>query len=200
MPGQLKVDEIVDTAGTGPVTALNGLKADSLTNIAGTAGYPLMRLETAKTATGTSVDFTGIPGWAKKITVMLNGVSTNGTSIPVVRLGSGTVQTTGYKYSVMQIINSTTSLGSAANSSTGIILWASGWQAAYDLIGNITLVLVTGTTWSASAVLGSTGTVQGTTCAGNVALSGAIDRLQITTSNGTDAFDAGTINILIEGY
>ena len=134
MPGQLKVDEIVDTAGTGPVTALNGLKADSLTNIAGTAGYPLMRLETAKTATGTSVDFTGIPGWAKKITVMLNGVSTNGTSIPVVRLGSGTVQTTGYKYSVMQIINSTTSLGSAANSSTGIILWASGWQAAYDLI------------------------------------------------------------------
>ena len=29
---------------------------------------------------GTSIDFTGIPSWVKRITVMFNGVSTNGTS------------------------------------------------------------------------------------------------------------------------
>jgi hypothetical protein len=34
---------------------------------------------------------------------------------------------------------------------------------------------------------------------GNVSLSGTLDRVRITTVNGTDTFDAGSINILYEG-
>jgi hypothetical protein len=33
---------------------------------------------------------------------------------------------------------------------------------------------------------------------GGVALGGALDRVRITTVNGTDTFDAGSINILYE--
>ena len=32
-----------------------------------------------------------------------------------------------------------------------------------------------------------------------VTLSSTLDRIRITTVNGTDTFDAGTINILVEG-
>jgi hypothetical protein len=35
--------------------------------------------------------------------------------------------------------------------------------------------------------------------AGAVTLSGTLDRVRITTVNGTDTFDAGSINILYEG-
>ena len=37
-----------------------------------------------------------------------------------------------------------------------------------------------------------------TICAGRVTLSGALDRVRVTTVNGTDTFDAGSINILYE--
>jgi hypothetical protein len=56
-----------------------------------------MVLETAKASTsGTSVDFTGIPSWVKRVTVMFSGVSTNGTSVVLVQLGAGSVTTSGY--------------------------------------------------------------------------------------------------------
>lgn len=58
---------------------------------------PRMQLGTAVASTsGTSIDFTGIPSWAKKITVMFSGVSTSGTSVIQIQLGSGSVQTSGY--------------------------------------------------------------------------------------------------------
>jgi hypothetical protein len=33
---------------------------------------------------------------------------------------------------------------------------------------------------------------------GNVTLSAVLDRVRITTANGTDTFDAGSVNILYE--
>ena len=58
---------------------------------------PRMQLMTAQNSTsGTSIDFTGIPSWVKKITVMFNGVSTNGASNLRIQLGSTTMQTSGY--------------------------------------------------------------------------------------------------------
>ena len=45
----------------------------------------------------TSCDFTGIPAWARKVNVMLYTISTNGTNIPLLRVGdSGGLKTTGY--------------------------------------------------------------------------------------------------------
>lgn len=48
------------------------------------------------TTSGTSIDFTGIPSWAKKITVMFSAVSTNGTSPIQVQIGAGSVSNSGY--------------------------------------------------------------------------------------------------------
>jgi hypothetical protein len=52
---------------------------------------------TAQASTsGTSINFTDIPSWVKRITVMFNGVSTSGTSIRQAQLGAGSVTTSGY--------------------------------------------------------------------------------------------------------
>ena len=60
-------------------------------------GSSILTSGTAQASTsGTAIDFTGIPSWAKRITVMFNGVSTNGTSNPQIQLGSGSPTTSGY--------------------------------------------------------------------------------------------------------
>ena len=67
---------------------------------------------------GTSIDFTGIPSWVKRITVMLNGVSTNGTSPKLVQLGSASISTTGYLSSGL----TASSAGTLVTSSTAGML------------------------------------------------------------------------------
>jgi hypothetical protein len=39
----------------------------------------------------------------------------------------------------------------------------------------------------------------GGTTQGSVTLSGTLDRIRLTTANGTDTFDAGSVNIMYEG-
>ena len=143
---------------------------------------------------GTSIDFTGIPSWVKRITVMFSGVSTNGTSIIQLQLGdSGGIETTGYT-SGAWLANTTN-----ANSTTGLII--SGANAANFLFdGNMIVCLVDSATnkWSFSSTM--SGSVSGMNSMGGGAksLSATLDRVRITTVNGTDTFDAGSINILYE--
>jgi hypothetical protein len=159
----------------------------------------LMFLETAQaTTSGTSINFTGIPSWAKKITVMFNGVSTNGTSLPQIQVGSGSFTTTGYVGSA--------SYGGAggnqqANLTSGFPLSTTGvyTSAAFLIYGGIQLINITSNTW----LINGTTTIASASVsalAGQIVLSGTLDRLRLTTVNGTDTFDAGSINILIEGY
>lgn len=157
---------------------------------------------TAATASGTSVDFTGIPSWVKRITVMFNNVSTNGSSLPQIQLGSGSVTTSGYTcYNALYGASGTT----GSTISTGIGLYPSGqWGASGVIYGNVqfTLQNAASNTWTASGAYGgvnSVGAASNLTTAGYVALSGVVDRIRITTVNGTDTFDAGTINIMYEG-
>ena len=142
---------------------------------------------------GTSIDFTGIPSWVKRVTVMFSGVSTSGTSTKLVQIGSGSIVTTGY-------LSTGSSIGSASaastNSTTGFLIYS---NAATDLIsGTMILNLVSGNTWisSLSAKSFTTGSVVG---GGDITLSGVLDRVRITTTNGTDTFDAGSVNLLWEG-
>jgi hypothetical protein len=143
---------------------------------------------------GTSIDFTGIPSWVKRITVMFSGVSTNGSSIIQVQIGtSGGIQNTGYA-SGAWLSNTSNS-----NSTTGFIVSGS-MSAAYVFDGNLTLALLNSATglWSFNSVLsGSTAGIN-SIGAGSKTLSGTLDRVRITTVNGTDTFDAGSINILYE--
>ena len=152
---------------------------------------------TAVTASGTSVDFTGIPSWAKRVTIMFNGVSTTGASAPQIQIGAGSVTTSGY-LGANSVIAASSVATAVFTTGFGIGVNTSGWAAAQVVSGTITLTLMTGNTWTAS---GSAGTSTGTgvyLTAGGVSLGGALDRVRITTVNGTDTFDAGTINIMWE--
>ena len=146
---------------------------------------------------GTSIDFTGIPSWVKRITVMFNGVSTNGSSIPQVQVGAGSVTTSGYVSSVNSIQNSTAASATATSGFT--LITGANYAASVALVGAIRLNLISGNTWIAEGSIGRTdATPTIGTVAGSIALSGTLDRVRITTVNGTDTFDAGSINILYE--
>lgn len=141
---------------------------------------------------GTSIDFTSIPSWVKRITVMFNGVSTSGTSLPIIQLGdAGGIETTGYDgyWWISASYRGSTSSGIVVN---GLAINSS---ATY---GQITICLVGSNLWSFNATTTDAGAQMGQICSGSKALSATLDRIRITTVNGTDTFDAGTINILYE--
>lgn len=163
------------------------------------AGGSLTLATAQATTSGTSIDFTGIPSWVKRITVMLAGVSTNGGSPVQVQLGAviGGVETTGY--------NAASAIGLATNtfSTTAITTGfaeASG-AAAVVRHGSAILSLMDLSTnlWSMTYNIGTTDTQRVFLIYGTKSLSGALDRIRLTTVNGTDTFDAGSVNILYEG-
>lgn len=154
-------------------------------------------LETVKNATGTSVDFTGIPSWVKRITVMFNGVSTSGSSSQQIQLGTGsgpTFATSGYNGASAAV--NMISNGSAEANTTGFRVTAN--QSGSDIYyGAIQLLLVTGNTWVESGTLNvAAGRIS--VSSGSNALGAVLTAIRITTVNGTDTFDAGSINILYE--
>ena len=146
---------------------------------------------------GTSIDFTSIPSWVKRITVMFNGVSTNGTSNPQIQLGdSGGIEASGY---LSGAINLNVSSG-PANSTTGLLL--DGNHTAADIFhGNAVITLMDASTnlWSFSCFGGLSNAAAAKVGGGSKSLSATLDRIRLTTVNGTDTFDAGSINILYEG-
>ena len=155
-----------------------------------------LTFETAKaTTSGLSIDFTGIPSWVKRITVMLNQVSTNGTDGVILQLGdSGGFETTGYL-----------GTGSAitGTNACGVSSFTSGFSAGTGVTdgasrsGCIFLLNVGGNTWLASGAVTNGATANGVT-AGVKALSATLDRVKLTTTGGANSFDGGSINIAYE--
>ena len=160
-----------------------------------TFGTSLVRA-TAQNATGTAIDFTGIPSWAKKITVMLDQVSTSGTSVVMIRLGTSSgVDAAGYAVTV-GYITGTTQCGLIAVDTTGINTGST--LAIAQRNGTITLHNVSGNTWVVSGLLGDYANDDIVQISGRKALAGPLDRIRLTTVNGTDTFDAGSVNIMWE--
>lgn len=145
---------------------------------------------------GTAIDFTGLPSWVKRITVMFNGVSTSGSSFLQIQIGSGSFTTSGYLGAATS--NLTGSGFTVANFSAGYLLEAQYKSATSVRHGAMTIVLQTGNTWVITGMTGQSDALTSNQCAGLLALSGTLDRVRITTVNGTDTFDAGSINILYE--
>ena len=150
------------------------------------------------TTSGTSIDFTGIPSWAKRITVMFNGVSTNGSSRVIIQLGdSGGIETTGYS-SGSYFLQSTASNGFTDGTSGFIIYWDGAEALRYGVM-QINLLNASTNLWSEFGSFAVDASSDGLVlCSGNKALSATLDRIRITTVNGTDTFDAGSINITYE--
>jgi len=184
---------VVTTTGTQTLTnktltspVITGASVSSMASSVITSG-------TSQASTsGTSINFTGIPSWVKRITVMFNGVSTNGTSVKLVQIGAGSVTTSGY-------LSSSTTTGTTSATTTTAAGYAFGTNNSIDAIGGIMTIASFGSNvWVSSHAAYANSTPQGVFGGGTVTLSGTLDRLRITTVNGTDAFDAGSINILYE--
>jgi hypothetical protein len=158
----------------------------------GMADAPVAMTAVASTS-GTSVDFTSIPSGVKRITVMFSGVSTNGTSTIQVQIGSGSFTTSGY----LGAIGFTGGGSTVVNLTSGFGL-AYGLAASSVVHGVATLSNISGNVWAYGINGGFSSTAAGINGGGSLTLSGTLDRVRITTVNGTDTFDAGTINILYE--
>ncbi|CAB4183537.1 hypothetical protein UFOVP1464_23 [uncultured Caudovirales phage] len=190
--GRATTDTLTNKTLTAPV--ISGSVTGTYT-LAGTptAGASLITSGTAvATTSGTFKDFTSIPSWVKRITVMFNEVSTNGTSNKLVQIGAGSVATSGY---VSTGIGQSSAGAGAASSTAGFLIYADSASALVS--GIMTIVQQNGTNWVAT-YSGKFTTTQLTYGGGSCALGGTLDRVRITTVNGTDTFDAGSINILYE--
>lgn len=154
-----------------------------------------LTLATAQNSTsGTAIDFTGIPSWVKRISVILYRVSTNGASVPLVRIGtSGGIVSSGYE----SWAGYGASAGQNTSDTTGFILASTGaYGSSVSYSGIMTILNISGNNWVSS--FSATSGIQ--VCGGgSVPLSATLDRIRITTVGGTDTFDAGSINIMYEG-
>jgi hypothetical protein len=152
---------------------------------------------TAVSASGTFIDFTGIPSWAKRVTVMMSGVSTNGTASRIIRIGgSGGIESSGY----LSAAWTAASAGTFVNTTIGFILTFTGTSAAAGTLnGLFVLTNISDNTWVASGSFYDPNYGAGVASAGSKTISTTLDRVRITTAIETDLFDAGTINVLWEG-
>lgn len=158
----------------------------------GTTTSGLINVGSAVSTTGTSTLITGIPSTAKRVTVIgYNIILTSASGFPQLQLGSGSVQATGYT----GYVGSSAGAGSSGVATSFYIMNPSGSGAGAPICFTATLVNVTGSNW----VLGSVGASGSRVCyaTGFVALSGALDRIQLSTS-ATDSFTSGTLNIFWE--
>ena len=154
--------------------------------------YSQLTLATAQTASGTSVDFTGIPSWAKRITVMFRGLSLTTSDDILVRLGAGSSPViTGYTSGYGLIDGSNPTFASSSTTGFGVKLVSQ--SSNFHLCMNIQTI---GNNIWISNHSGGSSSGYALSGGGSIALSGTLDRLQIIPTAGS--FDAGTINISYE--
>jgi len=175
-----------------PSTTGNVLTSDG-TTWTSAANNKLTSMTAQATTSGASKDFTSIPSWAKRITVIFSGVSISSTANILVQIGSGSVSTTGYSSTGVTAGAS----GNGVSSTAGFVIWSN--NASQVLHGTMTISLITGTTYVANHTMGRTDATNASNFGGGTSpsLSAALDRVRITTTS-TDTFDAGSINILYE--
>jgi hypothetical protein len=161
------------------------------------AVYDGIQRGTAITLTNqTAPEFTSIPSWTKRITVIFQSVSTNGSGDVLIQLGtSGGFVTSGY-------LGASASIASGAagsnNYTTGIAIRAGGASVGNaSRHGAIVITQLSGNNWVAQGCIGYSDAATAVYTGASIALSGTLDRLRLFI-DGTQQFDAGTINILYE--
>jgi hypothetical protein len=198
--------EMLSQSGTGIMTivppATNTNQTLTLPDSTGTVST--MGVGTAVSASGTSVEFTSIPSWVKRITVMFSGVSLSGTDAIVLRLGdSGGLESTGYTGSIFVTYD---------GGPTNVVLFSvnftltssgAGSAAGNTYSGQVVLSLLdlATNTWVINGIVSPATTSSAarfTNFSGSKSLSATLDRLSVSAS-GANTFDAGTINIMYEG-
>ena len=176
--------------GTGDLTIQqNGVTINQISSTGLLYGR-LTSMTAQPSTSGTSIDFTSIPSWVKRITVMFNGVSTSGSSVIQVQLGdSGGVEATGY------LSSSSTAGGTITAITSGFAVCTPA--AASVISGHCVLTLINTNTWVQTSLIKSATNTMAYS-AGDKATSDTLTQVRITTVNGTDTFDAGSVNVLYE--
>jgi hypothetical protein len=162
---------------------------------------PLTFRTAQATTSGQTIPFLDIPSWAKRITVILNqvqnsGVATGANSGIIIQLGTSA----GFKTS--DYIATATAITGADR--CGVANYTAGFNAGTGTLstssrsGCIFLHTVGSNFWIQSGTI-TNGSIAAGTSQGVVSLAGTLDRLQLTTVGGTDAFTGGSINIAYEG-
>lgn len=181
---------------SGTVTIPNGTGTAAVQGVSTNIVLPGAQVSTN---TGTSAPIsltTTIPSWVRKITINFKSFTTNGSSIPLVRIGpsSGTVAT-GYLSTGITLSSGVVSV----NSTVGLPLTGQ-WAAGVSFNGAMVLTLIDSSTnaWVASGTFGRGDAAGGAFMGGSIALSGALTTVTLATTNGTDLFNGGSANILYE--
>lgn len=159
------------------------------TTVENVPAQPTLGTPTATTS-GTEFDFTGIRATTKRISVIFEGVSLSGTDDILVQIGdAGGIETTGYISSGSDAATPATStsgyivrMGVATKTLSGIMMLALSDSANNTWVGSHS-----GKNATNAIVIGG----------GDKSLSDTLTQVRITRS-GTDTFDAGKVNILIE--
>ena len=176
------------TQATGALLTVNGSIKGTITSSTAVAS-----------TSGTSIDFTGLPSWVKRITVMFNQVSTSGSAYKYIRLGtSGGIVSTNYASASSLIYGSNTC--EVLGESSAFLIRSD--VATERLSGHAVLTLVDASNyiWSFSSIVSNTTTtVRVWHSGGSLSLGGVCTQLRLLASNGSDTFDNGSVNILYEG-
>jgi hypothetical protein len=145
---------------------------------------------TAVTASGSSIDFTSIPSWVKKITIIINEISTTVNSPVLIRIGTSSgIETTGYSTTISNIAST------AGTASYTIGFYASTTLvSSRNLTGIASICLVGSNTWISSYV-GNDGS-NSIISSGSKILSSTLDRISLVATAGS--FDAGSVNIIYQ--
>jgi len=154
-----------------------------------------LTLMTAQTASGTSVDFTGIPSWVKRITLQMRQVSFAASGAARIQLGTSSgLVTTGYSTGISALV-ATPSI--QISTFTNGIGGFSSTDGTTTIVGQIVITLLDTNTWVSNATWFRTNDNIISTNQGHIALGGTLDRISLVAT--TSTFDAGTVNVLYEG-
>lgn len=186
----------VDASGNVTTTLANGIVTPSKLSQPMTLGTALAYNWNGLT-TNTFFDFTGIPSWVKRITIIFNGLSTNSNNALQVKLGTlSGLESTGYVGTVSGLLP--TSSNAQTMGTTGFDTYSNA--AAGLNIGQMVITTVGSNVWIASYNISNSGATYLINVGnGNKTLTGTLDRVRITTVGGADTFDAGSVNIMYEG-
>lgn len=147
---------------------------------------------------GAYTDLLNIPSWAKRITININGVSTNGSAPVMFQVGTAAAMLPGNSYASAGGFMNTGNVTVVTNWNNGILL-SNNNSPADVRYGHLVLTLVGEGTWVASGVVGLSNVASIGLAGGGFTLGADLDRIRVTTSNGTDIFDGGQVSLLIEG-
>lgn len=143
-------------------------------------------------ASGTSVDFTGVPAFTKTIIIGYLGLSTTGVADLLVQIGPvGGIETSGYLSSSSGCAGGVASV----NSTAGFISYVDAATSIQQGFVTLSLLDAATNTWGLSGVIGNSDAARTVICGGQKSLAGMLERVRITTVGGTETFDAGSISI-----